>query len=668
MGGNPAWLLECLKSLWLGRPGDGAPAPPSAGAVPAPGTRAKTAMTTVARDPPPSPRDRREIPLPPTLREAVRLRLQRLPEPALQLAQVAAVAGGDFSLGLAAALLGRNLLGLAPALGALEQAQVFQGLGFAHDLVAEAVLDSLPRALRPALHRGVAAQLQAQQAPAAAIADHLQAAGEAAAAAPWWLQAAARARRQWQMAEAAAAYAAAAPALPQRAARFAAWCDAARCALWVRHPSAEAALVAAEALAERPEEAARLRTLRTIAHFGSRRLDAALAEAGPLMTDYEHLGAALPPATLADGVRVLTSLVASGLDVGRLRALVDRLAPHVEPEAEARLALRTARAGLLHWDGWPREGVAALEPALAQAEQEADPGLRVTLGNQLMRMRHAVGDHAGARALGERVLAQSEPLEMGVVFRADVMHVVAMIEVAAGQAPAGLARFEALLARLAAAGARVPDLFLTSQAQALAVAGRGAAARALLDRHPAPGRPGQGTQDLHLLLTRARLDHRDGRDPSADLARAAEVGALPTGLVLQRAALAAALQGGDPDALAALVDELGTRGLVALQRLAAQGAARAAVAAGRPDQAVAMARQALARAAEVDAWVDEPASAWVTAHEVFAACGESAAARDAAHLGAAAVREGAAAWRRAAEREAWLHGNPLHRRLLAVAG
>ncbi|MFG5410927.1 hypothetical protein ABXN37_25990 [Piscinibacter sakaiensis] len=98
--------------------------------------------------------------------------------------------------------------------------------------------------------------------------------------------------------------------------------------------------------------------------------------------------------------------------------------------------------------------MAALEPALAQAEQEADPGLRVTLGNQLMRMRHAVGDHAGARALGERVLAQSEPLEMGVVFRADVMHVVAMIEVAAGQAPAGLARFEALLARLAARAPR----------------------------------------------------------------------------------------------------------------------------------------------------------------------------------------------------------------------
>jgi DNA-binding SARP family transcriptional activator len=642
VGGNPAWLLECLKSLWLGGAG--------------------TAEGLCAWAP------GRPLPVPPTLRDAVRQRLQRLPDEALQLAQLAAVAGSDFSLPLASASLRRSPLQLAPLLNALASAQVFQGLGFSHDLVAEAVLDSLPAPLRPLLHRDVAQHLVAQGGAPAAIAHHLQRGGDAAAAAPWWQRAAQQARAQWQMAQAAAAYAAAAPALADRAERLATWLAAARCWLWARHDGADGALAEAAALVQGPVEAARLRTLRTIWCFNHKHLGQALDEAGALMVDYEQHAAALDPSTLADGVRVITSLVASGLDIARALALVERLQPLVAHDAEARLALRTAHGGLLHWAAWPVPAAAALEAALQQSEAGGDPGPRVVLGNQLMRVRHALGDLAGAAALGATVLQRAAPLEMGVVFRADVMHVLAMIEVAQGRAAAGLARFETLLQRLADAGTAVPDLFLTSQALAFIAVGRLAQAEAVLQRHPPAGRPGQALQDLGLHLTWARLCLAQGRAADRWLQLAAGPMTLPPGLVLQREVALARLQGGEPGRLAALTRQLGERGLLGLQRVAAQAAARAALAAGRADAAVAHARLALQHEARVDAWVDEPASAWLTAAEVLAACGHGDEAAAAAARGAAWVRDGARQWSRRAERDAWLHGNTLHRRLLAAAG
>jgi len=632
VGGNPAWLLECLKGLWL----DGLPGAP--------------------------------LPLPPSLREAVRQRLQRLPDGALQLAQLAAVAGGDFSLPLAGAALSRSPLQLAPLLSALESAQVFQGLGFSHDLVADAVLHSLPAALRPLLHQDVAAHLVARQGAPAAIAHHLQQAGDATAAAPWWLEAAGRARRRWQMAEAAAAYQAAAPALPDRAARLDAWLSSTRCWLWSRHDAAGETLAAAEALVASPVEAARLRTVRAIWCFNQRRLGDAVGEATALMDDYERHAASLHPSTLADGIRVITSLAASGVDIERALALVDRLLPFVDGDADARLALQAARGGLLHWAAQPVPAAAALERALDQAEDDGDPGPRVVCGNQLMRVRHALGDLAGAAACGVRVLQRAEPLDMGLVFQTDVMHVLAMIEVASGRAAAGLDRFDALLGKLADAGTPVPDAFLTSQALAFIAVGRLAAAEAVLRRHPAPGRPGQALQDLGLHAAQARLAAAQERSAQRWLAQVAAPMALPPGLVLQRRVILASLQGGAPDDLAELVQQLGDRGLAALQRVAAQAAARSALAGGLHDMAVAQARLALQLEAHVDAWVDEPATAWHTAAQVFAACGLRDDAAAAARRGAAWVREGAAPWRQAAQREAWLRGNRVHRELLAMAG
>lgn len=638
VGGNPAFLLDSLKSLWLDGFAGWSPGQP--------------------------------LPLPATLLDRVRQRLQSLPDAALQLAQLAAVARNDFTLALAAAALGRTPLQLGPLLAALESAQVFDGPGFAHDLVAEAVQRSLPAALLAPLHRVVAEHLITTRGAAPAIAFHLQAAGDPRAAAPWHLRAAQQARAVWQMAEAAASFEAAARGLDDERQRFGAWLGAARCWQWADHDDATAAALAqSAALVRDAVDTARQRTVHTIWCFNTRRLGDAVAGAEALIDAYGQHADALDTPTLVDGVRVVTSTVAYGVDLERALALVARLQALLATrrsadgdDGDAVLALRTARGGLLHWASRPREADEELQAAWQQAARDAST--RVILANQRMRVHHALGDLPAARADGEWLLQAAAPLQLGVVFQTDVMHVLAMMDIAAGRAAAGLARFDALLQRLQHAAAPRPDLFVTSRTLALIAVGRLDDAADELARHPPAGRDGHGLQDLGYHLTQARLALACGRSPAPWLALAAQAQALPPGIVLQREVAMAAMQGGDADRLVALADELQQRGLRGLQRVATMAAARAALAAGRPAAAATLARQALALIDHVDAWVDEPPSAWLCAAEVLAGCGEHDDAAAAARAGAAWVRAGAEQWPDGPARAAWLHGNPIHRALL----
>ncbi|KPF52644.1 hypothetical protein D621_11180, partial [beta proteobacterium AAP51] len=185
VGGNPAFVLESVKALWLGG---------------LPGWRPGQALV-----------------VPATLKESLRQRLQRLSPEALQLAQLAAVALEDFSLPLAAAALGRPALALAPLFAELEAAQVLEGTRFSHDLVAEAARAALPSALVQPLHRLVADHLRGEQGAPARIAWHLQQAGAEAEAVPWHLAAAHAARNRWQLESAARHYEAAAAGLARQA-------------------------------------------------------------------------------------------------------------------------------------------------------------------------------------------------------------------------------------------------------------------------------------------------------------------------------------------------------------------------------------------------------------------------------------------------------------------
>lgn len=160
-GGNPLFVLETLKSL--------------------------QAMPVGAA----------ALPRPLSVASLIDRRLRRLGAAALALARVAAIAGPDFGPELAEAVTGRSAVDLADAWAELEEAQVLRDSAFAHDLVLEAAVRSVPRAIAARLHAAVAQHLQARPPSAgraARLAAHWQAADDGAAAWPWLLQAADEAR------------------------------------------------------------------------------------------------------------------------------------------------------------------------------------------------------------------------------------------------------------------------------------------------------------------------------------------------------------------------------------------------------------------------------------------------------------------------------------------
>jgi DNA-binding SARP family transcriptional activator len=170
-GGNPFHTLETVRA-WLAQPG----AQDVAEGAPLPTTQ--------------------------SMRRLVEQRLRRLSVPALKLARVAAVAGADFDVDLAAAVLEVHALDLHDAWHELEAAHVLDGHRFAHDLVFDVARDSVPAALRRWVHARTAAHLEARgQAPPARVALHWRAAGEPARAAPVFERAAAAAAALGRLAE-----------------------------------------------------------------------------------------------------------------------------------------------------------------------------------------------------------------------------------------------------------------------------------------------------------------------------------------------------------------------------------------------------------------------------------------------------------------------------------
>jgi DNA-binding SARP family transcriptional activator len=130
------------------------------------------------------------MPSPGRVRKLVEQRLERLSPPALQLAQVSALALMDFELELAGEVLEVSPLGFAAPLRELEAAQLFQDERVAHGLVLEAVRDSIPSALRSLLHRRLARALEKRGSAPATIAQHWLKGGERRLAVPFLLAAA----------------------------------------------------------------------------------------------------------------------------------------------------------------------------------------------------------------------------------------------------------------------------------------------------------------------------------------------------------------------------------------------------------------------------------------------------------------------------------------------
>ena len=164
-GGNPLFALETLRDLVLS--GD-------AVALEAGG----------------------KLPQPRSVSALVERRLAQLTSAALKLARLAALAGANFNAELAAVVLDAHPLDIAEPWRELEAAQVIRDGGFAHDLIFEATLASVPAPIAALLHQRIAENLDARGVAPASVAPHWagaerwQQAGQAYAAAARRAQAA----------------------------------------------------------------------------------------------------------------------------------------------------------------------------------------------------------------------------------------------------------------------------------------------------------------------------------------------------------------------------------------------------------------------------------------------------------------------------------------------
>jgi DNA-binding SARP family transcriptional activator len=276
------------------------------------------------------------LPAPGSVGQLIERRLGQLSAPALRLARVAALAGQDFSVELAAQVLGAHPLDLTEAWRELETAQVIRDNAFAHDLIFESTLRSIPVPIARLLHRDIALYLESHAGPAARVAQH-------------WVEA-----QEW----------------PRAAVALVAAADA---ALETSRRADELRLLEAAADAfERCGEATRQ------FDCANRAFDAAL-----------HTG---DMKRVADWVAMLHRLAQT--ETQRARAWVaDALAHNVvhrsaEAEVAARHALEEARksgriefeisakqqlANAMARQGRAGEAVALMEPLLAQLERHVDP-------------------------------------------------------------------------------------------------------------------------------------------------------------------------------------------------------------------------------------------------------------------------------------------------------
>ena len=151
-GGNPLFILETLIALL------------------------DTDALAVHRVP-------QDLPAPAQVGALIERRISQLSPGALKLARLAAVAGPDFDVELASRVLGLHALDIADHWHELEAAQVIRDDAFAHDLIREATLRSVPAAIARTLHREVAAHLQQRIGAPVRLAAHWEQAEDWAAAA-----------------------------------------------------------------------------------------------------------------------------------------------------------------------------------------------------------------------------------------------------------------------------------------------------------------------------------------------------------------------------------------------------------------------------------------------------------------------------------------------------
>ena len=311
--------------------------------------------------------DYRELPVPASVHEAVLARVQRLPGAAARVLEAAALAAEPFVPTLLAPACALSELDTVLAIEQAVQVHLLRehesgGYAFAHDLVRQALDGALSPTRRNLVHRRLALGAEAAGAPAATVALHHEACGEAARAVGHRMAAGDAAQRVH--------------ALPEAVAH---WQQALR-----NQPTSSQAL----ALHLRLEKTARSLTDIEAGNTSAAALQV-LAQGGLLSAD-ERADALIAVARHC----VYNHRVPDGL------ALLDDLPKPLSPHQQAQRM--TVRVDALRRLGRLDEAVAAAREGLQLPGMQGPP--RATLLGTLAQSEHTAGRHAQALELADAVV------------------------------------------------------------------------------------------------------------------------------------------------------------------------------------------------------------------------------------------------------------------------
>jgi DNA-binding SARP family transcriptional activator len=641
-GGHPLFALETLKDVWLHR-GD-----PMGAALPSPAT----------------------------VQDLLDHRLRELSADALDLLQVAAIAGTDLTPERAAHLLGRPAEALRPAWAELEKANLLQGQRFAHDLVQESALRGVPEALRRELHQALAELLGADAGvPPGRVAEHWQAAGQWAQAGAGWHQAGLAARRagrlveQQELLERAADCHARASHLGGQFEALHASFDG----LMLRHGSSAVldALPRLQDLARSERQRLQCQLLRAEALVDLERTDEAIASAGAAVT-----AAAKHPELRADALSLHAMALMQGQQTEPALAAVRDAGRAAGAAADLAQQMRVARSSayVLYTAGRLADAVQAQRESLRLAEILGDQAEAAASEGSLAATLGSLGDipasheHARRTARRYREMGLSDNSTLGCI------NLIVL-----GNAAAYLGQFDEALATLQTAVRMAGEQAVTaarakarlSLASVWLLLGRADEARALACE--LPDNTGAGMR-MHAELLLARAEQIDGRSGQAHLDR---VGALmdrhPEQSLLQSAWIEWSHQGDAAQVVPALeqaraqFEAAGWPGMArALQlrevaRLAEIGSAEAVATAARHARAL---KPRVADGLTVKIY---PPEAWLILAQAFERAGEAGAAENCLAEARAWIRQRALPRVPPPCRDSFLRLNPVNQRLLCAA-
>lgn len=377
--------------------------------------RAEQVVTTELADGPPGPPPKQRHPASALSTSLVR-RVQQLPAGPLRLLRVAALAGGAFSVPLAAELLGVHPLDLADDWRALTQAQLMQDDGTVFDLVIEATRECVPMPIARHLHERLAAIGHARQLRPDWVADQWAAAAQ-------WPQAAAALEQSARQA--------ASLARPAEALAF--WDRAAECharagdALARWRAEREAVDVAGASAGAQDWLARTLRLLEGAPPTGPDRFDALFRRGKALYNVDPDVRACLPPLELALAeaeaaaddsrqLRVCGLLLPALVHAGRsdeamrlLAALEPAAAGHVRDDAPQ--LFHSGRGLALFALGQYADSAVATESALSVALERGDLFSALVEAGNLIAAHRSTGQLERAAAHADQVIALWDRLD-----------------------------------------------------------------------------------------------------------------------------------------------------------------------------------------------------------------------------------------------------------------